>query len=408
MKVCVFGMFHLGLVTSACLATKSLKVVCLDTDVNVIENLKNDIFPIQEPHVAEFFKDFKSNLSFEHDVSCVKDCDYIWVTFDTPVDDNDVADVDFVINNIRKVLNEKPDAVMVVSSQLPVGTIAKIELEYPQATIACSPENLRLGKSIQNFMNPDRIVVGTRTEQDKEKFMFLFQSISFKITWVKTESAEMVKHTINAFLANCITFSNEIAKVCEILDINVEEVERCFLSEERIGTTLPLRSGMGFAGGTLARDVNFLDNIHPKSLIFSNIYKSNKKHNAWPKKKIKKVANHIQNFGIVGLTYKPNTNTLRRSEALKLCEYLSKKGKNVFALDTNLNTKIKGVTFVNNAEELCKNVECVIIFNNKDQIDNSLLNNKIVIDPNGFKSFELSNSKKCIYYKVGKNNLDLS
>jgi len=403
-KICVFGMYHLGIVTAASLASKGLSVVCLDKNQKVIEDLKNNIFPIHEPGIEKFFEDYKQFLSFDYDVSCVVNSDLIWVTFDTPVDDNDVADSEFVLNNVRQVLKIKSNAHIIVSSQLPVGSIAIIEKEYPLAKITCSPENLRLGQSIENFLNPDRIIVGLRKDSDRQYFEQVFRKISPKIIWMKTESAEMVKHTINAFLATCISFSNEISRICEQTQANIQEVEEGFRSEARVGKSLPLRSGLGFAGATLARDSNFLKNNFNIPLI-SSIMRTNNIQNHWCCDKIKQIyKNKTVKVGVVGLAYKSDTSTLRRSTALETCYWLIDHGHKVFAYDehVNQNSITELILLCDDINEMIKQVDCVIIFSKKIDENNietqNLLKDKIVLDPNGFYERFSQNQK---YFRVG-------
>jgi UDPglucose 6-dehydrogenase len=398
-------MYHLGLVTSACLASKNFQVTCLDPDKNIIDNLKKNIFPIYEPNVELYFNNYRDFLNFEHDVSCVLKSDFIWVTFDTPVDDQDIADTDFVMNHIRNVLEIKPNANMIVSSQMPIGSIAQIEKEYPRAIIACSPENLRLGKSIENFIDPDRIIIGTREKAHNEIFKPIFESITSKLIWMQTESAEMVKHTINSFLATCISFSNEISRICEQNHVDILEVEEGFRSESRVGKTLPLRSGLGFAGATLARDVNFLKNNFQHIPLISSIMETNTLQNKWCCGKVQEIfKNKTAKIGVIGLTYKKETSTLRRSTALETCCWLIDHGHKVFAYDehVNQNSITELILLCDDINEMIKQVDCVIIFSKKIDEHNietqNLLKDKIVLDPNGFYERFSQNQK---YFRVG-------
>ncbi len=409
-KICVYGMYHLGLVTSACLASKNFQVTCLDPDKNTIDNLKKNIFPIYEPNVESYFNNYRDFLNFENDISCVLESDCIWVTFDTPVDDQDIADTNFVMNQIRNVLEIKPNANMIISSQMPIGSIAQIEKEYPKAIIACSPENLRLGKSIENFINPDRIIIGTRNQKHNEIFKPIFESITSKLIWMQTESAEMVKHTINSFLATCISFSNEISRICEQNHVDILEVEEGFRSESRVGKTLPLRSGLGFAGATLARDVNFLKNNFQNIPLISSIMETNTLQNKWCCEKVQEIyKNKTAKVGVIGLTYKKETSTLRRSTALETCEWLIHQKHEVYAYDNNVEKHQ-----INNSIVLCDDIElmldqvdCIIVFSNKihtvsESIVNKL-NQKFVLDPNGIYQEQIKNKK---YWRVGSCTKD--
>ena len=177
-KISVVGLWHLGAVTASCLADKGLNVNAYDHDENTINNFNNGVLPILEPGLEELININKLNgtLSFSSNRVTLSDSELIWVTYDTPVNDQDIADVDYVINNIIALFPYfKKDSVVLISSQLPVGSISYLENlflnKFPERNVsfACSPENLRLGKAIDVFMNPDRIIVGIRDEEAKKK-----------------------------------------------------------------------------------------------------------------------------------------------------------------------------------------------------------------------------------------------
>jgi len=264
------------------------------------------------------------------------------VAFDTPVDDDDRADVEFVLNQIKSVLPVLANgAVVLVSSQMPVGSICKLEafvrvkLANKQISFACSPENLRLGKALDVFLKPDRIVVGVRTYDARRKLEKLLLPITDRIEWMSVESAEMTKHAINAFLATSVTFANEIASICELVGADAKEVERGLKTEMRIGQKAYLSPGGPFAGGTLARDIEFLRVAsRAKKLVtplLSSVRVSNDEHKNWVRRKL------LDNFcglrgvtvAVWGLTYKPGTDTLRRSLAVELCDWLIEQGASV-------------------------------------------------------------------------------
>ena len=218
MKICVNGLWHLGTVTAACLASVGHDVIGLDDDSKNIRNLNQGKAPLFEPGLDEMIQNEinQGHLRFSQSSrKAVADSELLWVTFDTPVDEDDQADVELVLDKIKSVLPELNDGtVVLISSQIPVGSIKKLENFVKENNIekqiffAYSPENLRLGKSIDIFLNPDRIVVGTRNDETKEKIKKLFSPITNKIEWMSVESAEMTKHAINAFLATSVTFAN--------------------------------------------------------------------------------------------------------------------------------------------------------------------------------------------------------
>ena len=342
MKICVQGTWHLGSVTAACLADKGHKVIGLDYDTNVINSLSKGKAPIYEPGLDDLIGKglAEKNLSFfDRPIDYISDQDILWITYDTPVDDDDQADIEFVFEQVEKTIPYLPLGITVlVSSQMPVGSIRRLEKltqkNHPELKIgfAYSPENLRLGKAIDIFMNPDRIVVGFRSERDQKKIRKMLLPITEKIEWMTIESAEITKHAINAFLATSITFANEIATVCELTGADAKQVERGLKSEQRIGPKAYLSPGSAFAGGTLARDIQFLnqvgDNEGIKLPLLSSVKPSNDQHKSWAMRRLLAKFSDISGKKITlwGLAYKPGTDTLRRSLAVELANALIEKG----------------------------------------------------------------------------------
>ena len=349
MKICVQGLWHLGSVTAACLASVGHDVVGLDGDSNNISNLNQGKAPLFEPGLDEMIQNEinEGHLRFaQSSREAVADAELLWVTFDTPVDEDDQADVELVLGKIKSVLPELNDGtVVLISSQIPVGSIKKLEhfvkdnYIKKQICFAYSPENLRLGKSIDVFLNPDRIVVGTRNDETKEKLKKLFSPITNKIEWMSVESAEMTKHAINAFLATSVTFANELAAICELYGADAKEVERGLKTESRIGPRAYLSPGGPFAGGTLARDIDSLDKAaQEKALavpLLQSVRVSNNEHKKWTKRKLSEKFTTLNKLSIAiwGLTYKPETSTLRRSLAVALCDWLIEEGAIVHVYD---------------------------------------------------------------------------
>ena len=349
MKVCVVGLWHLGSVTSACLASGGHDVVGLDFDESLIKRLQAGEPPIYEPGLEDLIAEGlnKNTLRFTGDLETALDgVDVVWVAYDTPVDEEDHADVQYVVDQVEALFPFLPmNAIVMVSSQLPVGTTALIEQNYVQAypkrpvTFACSPENLRLGDAISVFSNPDRVVVGLRSDAAKEKVTALLKPFTDRIEWMSVESAEMTKHAINAFLAVSVTYANEIAVLCEKVGADAKEVERGLKTEARIGPKAYLSPGGAFAGGTLARDLRFLTSIGNRqgqpTVLLSATIESNNQHKQWVREKLISVLGDLKgkSIAILGLTYKPGTNTLRRSSAVELCTWLCEQGARVQAFD---------------------------------------------------------------------------
>ena len=251
MKVVVYGLGHLGHVTAGCLHKLGVYVVGL-------------YLPYANEGEKPFFNepnlpDMEVTLTNQE---VVVGADFLWITFDTPVDANGKADIDWVFDRMNEVLPLiGPETAVIVSSQLPVGSVRKLEIAYPLLTFYCLPENLRHGTAVENFLNPDRIVVGCRPVKGNKKRIFgLLDKIVplEKIQWMSTESAEMTKHAINSWMAMSICFANEIADLCKLSGADPAEVERGMRTEERIGQKARIRAGEPYTGKTLARDVGYL------------------------------------------------------------------------------------------------------------------------------------------------------
>ena len=342
MKVAVAGLWHLGCVTAASCA-KHFDVSALDFDAANIAALREGKPPLFEPGLAELTQDGlrSGKLKFTTDakVAC-DDADVVWVTYDTPVNDDDVPDAEFVLAQIRKLVPvAKGDALFLISSQMPAGTCRKLEAEFPGRRFACSPENLRLGGALKVFNEPERIVAGCRTEKDRALLAELFRPFCTNVIWMSPESAEMTKHALNSFLALSVTFANEIARLCELTGADAKEVEAGLKSDVRIGQRAYLGPGAAFAGGTLARDVVALTQLaasrnEPIALIPA-IKQSNDRHKAWALTRLKDEIGSLRGVAVavLGLTYKAGTDTLRRSHAVELCERLIAEGCEVRAFD---------------------------------------------------------------------------
>jgi UDPglucose 6-dehydrogenase len=324
------------------MASLGNRVAGLDLDASTIELLRHGKLPVFEPGLDELVQRGVSagQLSFTHQPDeAVRDIELLWIAYDTPVDDDDNAHVEHVLEQTTRTLSYlRPAVTVLVSSQLPVGSVRALEAiaarDFPEKelTFAYSPENLRLGAAIQCFSRPDRIVVGVRSERDRRRLTTLLSPITQRIEWMSVESAEMTKHSINAFLATSITFANEIATLCEKVGADAKEVERGLKTESRIGPRSYLAPGSAFSGGTLARDVAFLTNIGkdrgvPTPLLAS-IRPSNEEHKQWAYRKLQQLFPELAQtkVAIWGLTYKAGTDTLRRSLSVELCRWLLERG----------------------------------------------------------------------------------
>ena len=228
---------------------------------------------------------------------------------------------------------------MLISAQLPVGTCAGLEKEFPQFYFACSPENLRLGKAIEAFEKAERAIVGVRNDAKRPLLEQLFKPFAAQVLFMRTESAEMVKHALNSFLALSITYINEVARLCEHVGADAKEVSVGLKSEPRIGPRAYLGPGGPFAGGTLARDVVTLTRLAVATgeniSLIPAIKQSNDLHRGWMLRRLQSRLGDLRGktIAVLGLTYTTNTDTLRRSAAVELCRNLLTSGAVVCAFD---------------------------------------------------------------------------
>ena len=354
-KIAVVGLWHLGEIYSAGLAELGHAVVGIDADSAVVENFSRDIPPLAEPKLAELLVANRAagRLQYSTDFSTVKDRDVVWITLDTPVNDADEVDVEPVLSAIKKVTSDLRDGVLlVVSSQIPVGTSAKIVASIKEARPALnfeyvySPENLRLGIAVDSFMQPGRIVAGVGSEKALVIFKNIFmntanaQMSGVEIVSMSPASAEMTKHALNAWLATSISFINDIADLCERYGADVEAVARALKSDPRVGPKAYLFAGLGFSGGTLGRDLKAMMNAASmmtsgtpgagalKLPVIESVFAKNKSRNAIVKSRLGKELGEVkgETFAMFGVTYKAGTSTLRRSQPLEIEKALREAG----------------------------------------------------------------------------------
>ena len=420
--IAVLGLWHLGCVTAACCA-KHFKVVGLDFDEENVKKLNSGMAPLLEPGLDELIAAglASQRLSFTTNAkaACAR-ANVLWVCYDTPVNENDESDVEFVLANVRKAIVHLPKgALVLISAQLPVGTCAKVEKEFPQFKFACSPENLRLGKSIDSFEKAERVVVGIRNESKKALLEKIFAPFTPQILFLRVESAEMTKHALNSFLALSITFINEIARLCEHVGADAKEVSLALKSEARIGPRAYLGPGGPFAGGTLARDVVSLTKLAQtkgeKISVIPAIKSSNDLHRGWAFARVRSCVGDLRGkkIGILGLTYKTNTSTLRRSAALELSAKLLDAGAVVSAFDPavkSLPVEFKAVSLGNDVAGVLKGADAAVICTEWPQFRQADWPNiaaqmraKIFVDANRFLENELKTIPGIRHFSVGRS-----
>ena len=348
-KVCVIGIWHLGAVYSACLADLGYQVIGVDGDAKRIAELNKGIPPLFEPGLQELItSNIKSKrLTYTTDLNhAVKGASYVLITFDTPVNDQDEIDLSEIFDTAGRLAGcIENNSIILVSSQVPVGTCEEIKAIIKKQTpaldidIAYSPENLRLGQAIDCFKKPERIVIGADNSATLDKVETLFSVVKAPVLKMNLRSAEMTKHALNAFLATSISFGNEIANICDEVGADALKVVTALRTEGRIGGKIPLLPGLGFAGGTLARDLKVLKKIGREkgyeTLLIDSVFAVNQRQNGVVVRKLERIYGSVKGLtiGILGLTYKPGTSTLRRSAALEIIKQLVDRGAKVRAYD---------------------------------------------------------------------------
>lgn len=420
MKITVLGLWHLGCVTAAC-CSRHFQVVGLDFDDEVIAGLRAGKAPLLEPGLNDLIADNIEARRLDFTTNAIlacRDTDMLWVTYDTPVNENDDADVAYVLTRVRQVLpNLSPGVLVLISSQLPVGTCAGLQREYPQFRFAVSPENLRLGRAIEAFEKADRIIVGVRDDGKNALLERLFDPFTDRIIFMRTESAEMVKHALNSFLGLSITFINEVARLCEHVGADASEVTAGLKSEPRIGPRAYLGAGGPFAGGTLARDVVTLGALGEKFgealAVIPAIKASNEVHRGWIFRRLQARFGDLagRTFAILGLTYTPQTDTLRRSAAVELCHQLLAAGAAVRAHDPaihELPSDLSTVT-LGSREETLDGADAAIVCTEWPQFREAAWNTlvlrmrqPVIVDANRFLEAQLVGCGAVEHLSVGR------
>ncbi len=350
-KIGVAGLWHLGCTLSACWSGLGHEVVGFDDDASKVAGLKKGEAPLFEPGLNDALKKSMKagTLSWTQEISDLSDCDYVFVSYDTPVLDNDESDlspIQKVIGRLKSVL--KDEAVVVISSQMPAGVSkglrAELQKQNKSLELVYSPENIRLGEAIQSYMNPGRVIIGVESAAAKSKADALFSEIEGDRLFMNLTSSEMVKHGINSFLATSITFANHLADLCETSGADILDVIGGIKSDPRIGMKAYLTPGIGFSGGTLGRDLRVLSNIHGGSEgapdFFGTIHGLNQARKKTILSKLTKIAGDTlrsKKIGVLGLTYKPGTSTLRRSLPAEIVQLISAGGAQVAVYDPKAN-----------------------------------------------------------------------
>lgn len=409
-KIAVVGLWHLGEIFSAGFAELGNSVTGFDKDIKVIENLNRGIAPLEEPDLSELIKKniASGTLRFSQDFSDAREAEIVWFAFDTPVDENDEIDLGVIFQTLEDIVQYLKDGVVVVfSSQLPVGTSEEIKKiirkkrKDLQFAIAYVPENLQLGRALKSFFEPGRIVIGAENEKTFTLIEDIFASLGAEFLRMNLASAEMSKHALNAFLATSLSFIYDIADLCEKVGADVADVARALRSDPRIGQAAYLDASLGFSGGTLGRDLRvLLKKGNEKGVdldVIAGVWRKNSLRRSGV---IKILSNELgalkgKTIGILGLTYKVGTSTLRRSLALEVAEELKKVGAVIRAADPAAKrdeVESRGIEFFTDAVDMAKNCEALMLltawpqFKDLDfeKISSSMKQPKILFDSRNF------------------------
>jgi UDPglucose 6-dehydrogenase len=339
----IFGAGWVGLVTAACFADRGHDVVVRDIVPERIEQLNEGGLPFHEPGLAELIERNRGRLTFTLDVSELKaGTDLFFACVDTPPTPSGDADLTAVWSVIDD-LGDPGEAILVMKSTVPVGTGGRIRAALDQRGLekvgyVSNPEFLAEGRAVQDFMNPDRIVIGSFAEADGDRVAALYDGFEAPIVRASIPSAEMIKLAANAFLATRISFINEIANVSEAVGANVDEVARGMGLDRRIGTSY-LNPGIGYGGSCFPKDVSFLKLLAGNSGYHFQLVSAVIGVNDLQKRRVvQKLQDHLgslrgKKIALLGLAFKPNTDDMREAPSIVLASRLLTEGADVHAWD---------------------------------------------------------------------------
>ena len=432
MKLCMIGSGYVGLVSGACFSDLGNDVICVDNDTKKIDNLKKGIIPIYEPGLEELvIRNTKQNrLIFSSNLKeSVKKSDIIFICVGTPTRKNgSSADLSYVYNVAKEIsLSINKFKIIITKSTVPVTTGDLIENLISKKVnknlfcVASNPEFLREGEAIRDFTYPDRIVIGTDDKRTNKVLKELYSPLISKgAQYIQTarRSAELIKYASNAFLATKITFINEIANLCEKINVNVEDVAIAMGLDKRIGSRF-LRAGPAYGGSCFPKDTKAIvatANEYKTNLsIIKSVIKSNENRNKFLINRVNLILkNKIKNKKItfLGVTFKANTDDMRDSSCLTMIPELVKKGASIKYYDPTgykeIFKKFKNVSYEKTIERSIDNVDLIIIhteWNNFKSINfNKLINKKktkIFDMRNIYSSIKMKNDR-ISYFSIGK------
>lgn len=382
MKICVVGSGYVGLVTGACFADLGNTVICVDSDKGKIRKLKSGAIPIFEPGLEELVKRNvkEKRLSFSTEVGgSVRKSQVIFIAVSTPPKPNGEADLTFVENVSKTIaLSMQSYKLIVEKSTVPVNsgewverTVKIFNKKGIEFDVASNPEFLREGTAIEDFMHPDRIVVGVKSKRARDILTELYKPVKAPLIVTDIKAAELIKHASNSFLAMKISFINAIANICEKVGADVTEVARGMGLDSRIGESF-LNAGIGFGGSCFPKDVAAFIRIAEKVGYDFALLKEVEKVNAAQRAAlVKKIEDAIwtlsdKTVGMLGLAFKPETDDLRNAPSLAIIDMLKPHGTKIKVYDPAAMDKArvllkKDVTFCKSAYDAAKDSDCLIL-----------------------------------------------
>jgi UDPglucose 6-dehydrogenase len=436
MKIAVIGTGYVGLVTGTCLAETGNDVICVDINEEKVNKMIGGEVPIYEPGLDVLFHRniAQGRLSFTTDLGlAVKESQIIFMALPTPPGGDGAADLSYILGaakDISKLVSEYK--VIVNKSTVPVGTADKVQAVFSANTnmeidVVSNPEFLREGVAVDDFMKPDRVVIGTRSERAQKLMAELYAPYVRQgnpIFFMDERSSELTKYAANSFLATKITFMNEIANLCEIVGADVDAVRKGIGSDDRIGKRF-LFPGIGYGGSCFPKDVQALsiaaDAHNYDFQILKSVMDVNEKQKTLLVDKVLKYFKGDikgKHFALWGLAFKPETDDIREAPALYIIEELIKNGATVSAFDPEAMGNVKSlignkINFAENQYAVLAKADALLIatewsvFRNPDfERMEELLVNKVIFD--GRNLFDLQKMIDLGYYynSIGRKLID--
>lgn len=412
-KIAFVGISHLSLSYIAVALKKGFEVYVFDTDQELINKVKNNKLFYQEPNLDKVFNNFKSKIHFLNDFKEINKLKIIFIAKDIKTDENGNSNLFEVKNLIKKTIKFiKRKTSIILLSQIPPGFMRKIN--FPKSQLYYQVETLVFGQALKRAMNPERIIIGCADKRKKinSDYNSFLKKFDCPVIRMSYESAELTKIAINLYLASSITTSNTLSRICEKINANWSEIMPALKLDKRIGRFAYLKPGLGITGGNIERDVTTIKKILNSDKIFQSlpltINKISRQMKSWVFNKLQK-KNFIKKknvIGILGLTYKINTNSIKNSVSIELLKKIKNKVV-VYDPKVKLNLSFSNITQVHSKELICKYANIIIImtpwpeFKFIEKFIQHFKKEKIVIiDPFSFLKKELFLKNKIKYYSL--------